>query len=238
MDVVALHLIVHVFIYHLLFFKFIILCDNHCFIRSGKCAIPLYNNVQKLPRLTFWNADINFLLCSLLTLLCAAVSQRHSACATWKWQRSWGASGHISRSADFSAVELSVINAAGACRTTTKNWIARLAFFYYVSRIWHRLYDFIYVWGKVKVLLGVLWLWGRGDSLQAGSVIKKLCRQKCSHTAKPAWQATILCYPDPSRKGHAQFCRIFNVQSRVIKNIFSSRHFCVFNIEFVRHYLY
>lgn len=76
---------------------------------------------------TFWNAFMSSRLSSWPTLLRDAWSHRHSACATWKWQRSWVASGHVARSAAFSAAELSVMKHCGACRKHTK---AILKFFF------------------------------------------------------------------------------------------------------------
>lgn len=58
-------------------------------------------------KLASWKADINSCLWSL-TQFRDAVSQRHSACATWKWHKSCLAVGHVWCRAAFSALELSL----------------------------------------------------------------------------------------------------------------------------------
>lgn len=66
---------------------------------------------------TFLNAAIMGCRWSWGTWFVVAVSHRHSAWSTWKWQRSCRAEAHVSFRALFSAWELSVMKAAGACRS-------------------------------------------------------------------------------------------------------------------------
>lgn len=82
--------------------------------KVGTKIMPWFTRIWKY--LAIWKADIRWRLWSLSTLFWAAVSQRHSACATWKWHSSCFAVGHACSNAAFSALELSVMKTSGACK--------------------------------------------------------------------------------------------------------------------------